>query len=339
MTDQNEKRTEFEPIGEGSISPDIYDGAATDDGGYDCSKDSVNASRRGYLGENNDDLSDDECRSCRAPIPTSRTQCDFCLVNQIDRGDTVEKPDSERTFAGIIHAVITAESKPDAITKATAAFNGLTADPSMTDAPSIDEYELIANSTGETARQLAREWGQLPDAAPLESLDGQRLLDTVRQNANWDDAISEGTAKGEERDEQELEPVLFNADGEPITEHDELTDLLEHGSLDQMTTARRRYRTSDTDEQPRWIVPAFALQDNDPDKDQPETGRYDRPTRRWLSCIECDSETKHVFSGSQELPDPEWGGDPIWECTRCEAPRFGPDPATVDDRSDEANGS
>jgi hypothetical protein len=329
MRDRDRERAEFEPVGEDSTIPDADDITATDDGSYDHGEDAVATSTAGYPDERDEDPSVHKCRSCHAPIPTGRMTCDFCLINQIDLSDAAEPPDGERTLMGIIHAVVTAEDKPNAITTATAAFNTLTADPATTDVPGIDEYELLANGTGETARQLAREWGQLPDAVILESLDGQRLLDTVRQN----------TADGAERDERELEPVVFDAGGEPITGHDELTELLERGSLDRTTTAQRRYRTLDTDKQSTWIVPAFALQDDDIGEDQSETAQYDRPTRCLLSCSECESETEHVFSGSQELPDPAWSGDPIWECTHCGTPRFGPEPATVDGRSGEANGS
>lgn len=332
MRDQDREREEFKPVGEGSSIPDADNITATDNGSDDHGEDAVAASSAGYPDQRDDDPSVHKCRSCRAPIPTGRTRCDFCLVNQIDPGDTAEPADTEQALSGIIHAVVTAETKPNAITTAAAAFNTLTADQSPTSVPGIDEYELLANSRGETARLLARKWGQLPAAAPLTSLDGQRLLDTVRQNANWDDVTedaADGGADTEERNEQELDPVVFDADGEPITEHNKLTDLLGHSSSDQITAAQRRHRASETNERMMWIVPAFALQDADPDEDQSETGRYDRSTRRLLSCLECDSETKHVFSGSQELPDPEWGGDPMWECARCETPRFGPDPATV----------
>lgn len=332
-------QAEFEPVGEGAISPDSHDITVTDDGGYDRGEDAIRALSAGYPDERDEDLPAHECRSCGAPIPSERTRCDFCLVNQIDPGDATEPPDGERTLTGIIHAIVIAEDKPDAITKSTAAFSTLTADQSTTDVRGVDEYELIANSTGETARQLAREWGQLPDAAPLESLEGQRLLDTVRQNAGWDNVISENTADGENRGEQELDTVVFDTGGEPITGHDELTDLLKHGSPGQMTASQRRHRTSDTDEQLTWIVPAFALQDGDPEVDQPETGPHDRPARRSLSCPQCNEETIHSFGSHQDVPDPEWGGDPIWECARCETPRFGPEPATVDEQADEIDDS
>lgn len=343
MKDRDRERKEFEPVGEGSTIPDGYDVIATNDGGYDRSDDSITTSNAGYPDERDENSPAHECHSCCALIPSDRTRCNFCLVNQIDPDDAAEPLAGERTLTGIIHAIIIAETKMDAITKATAAFSTLTVDPSTTDGLGIDEYELLANSAGETVRQLAREWGQLPDAAALESLEGQRLLDTVRQNAIWNSASGEEPiderTDSEERGEQELDPVVFNGDGEPITEHSELAELFEHGSLDRMSASQSRHRMSDTSEQLTWIVPALALQDVDPEEDQPETGRYDRPTRRLLSCLECDSETEHVFSGSQELPDPAWSGDPIWECTRCETPRFGPDPATVGDRSGEANGS
>lgn len=290
-------RDEFEPIGEGSITPDAHD-TAIDDGDYERVEDSIDEPAAGYPDERDDDPPNDECRSCGAPIPAERTTCDFCLVNQTDRGNAAGPPDCERTLTDIIHAVVNAETKTNVIAKANAAFSNLTADPFTTDVRGIDEYEPLANITGETVRQLAREWGQLPDAAALDTLEGQRLLDTIRQNAGWEYAAGEdmdgsGTG-GEDAGTPVFDPVLVDADGELITDRDALAELLGYYSLDRTTASWTSQPPSGTGEQPTWIVPAFAPRYVDSDEDQPETGRHDGPKRHSLSCRQCSEETTRV---------------------------------------------
>ncbi len=160
--------------------------------------------------------------------------------------------------------------------------------------------------------RFTREWGQLPAAAAVETTEGQRQLDIIRQNAGHDYTIAaEESTDNTEENRPTLEPVLFDAKGESIT------DIEEVGQLIAGDTLERTSPTWDTAEYPRrdeptrtWIVPAIALEHVSP-SDRSEHSPREGRTRCNLECRSCDEMTRHTFGGFDKVPVPEIPDTPI----------------------------
>ncbi|ELY91397.1 hypothetical protein [Natrialba taiwanensis] len=332
MNYNDDDRWEFAPKDEGSIAPDATDSRAVDDGSYERVDDSLENGHVGYpdapgsASYENGSTAENQCE-CGTEIAHDRTKCDFCLTTSLDYGDIAVEPDTERKLTGLIHVLIDAKTEHNAISKAKAVFKGVTGDPFTTSIDGIDECEVIADLEGELVTRFTREWGQLPGAAAVETTEGQRQLDIIRQNAGHDYTVARGdSTDNTEENRPTLDPVLFDAEGEPITDIEEVGQLIAGGTL------KRTSSNWDTDEYPRrdeptrtWIVPAIALEHVSPPDRSDETPREGR-TRRNLECRSCSETTRHTFGGFDEVPVPEIPDSPIWECTRCQSPRHGPDP-------------
>ncbi|WP_306061217.1 hypothetical protein [Natronococcus wangiae] len=330
----DDDRWEFAPEGEGRIGPDATDARAVDDGSYECVDDSIENDHLEYpdtpgpKSHGDGSAAENRCE-CGTEIAHDRTKCDFCLTNSLDYGDLAIEPDTERKLTGMIHVLVDAKTEHTAICKAKAVFKGLTGDSFTTSIDGIDECEVVADLEGELVMRFTRKWGQLPAAAAVETTEGQRQLDIIRQNAGHDYTIAaEESTDNTEENRPTLEPVLFDAEGEPITDIGEVGQLIAGGTLERTSS------NWDTDEYPRrdeptrtWIVPAIALEHvSPPDRSEslPREGR----TRRNLGCRSCGESTRHKFGGVDEVPVPEIPDTPIWECTRCQSPRHGPDPGS-----------
>jgi hypothetical protein len=351
MSYYDDDRWEFDPEGEGRLGPDATDASATDDGSHEHAHDD-NSLDNDHVGYPDSDPNRDtpstpsrEDRSvttsehlcgCGRTIARSRTKCDFCLTNSLDYSDSHAKPDTKykRKFTGMIHALVDAKTEDNAICKAKAVFAGLTSDPFTTSIDSIDEYEPIADLEGELVARFTRKWGQLPAAAAVETTEGQRQLDIIRQNAGHDylAAATDSSDGGDDTsgNRPTLDPVLFDAAGEPITDIEDVGQLIAGGSLD------RTRPPWETDEYPRrdeptriWIVPALAIEHAPrPDSNAPDELPREGRTRRNLACRSCSETTRHEFSGVQDVPVPALSDIPIWKCSRCQSPRHGPDPSS-----------
>ncbi|WP_049904794.1 hypothetical protein [Natrialba asiatica] len=325
-------RWEFAPEDEGSIAPDVTDSRAVDDGSYERINNSLKINHVEYpdapesASYEDGSTAENQCE-CGTDIAHNRTKCDFCLTNSLDYGDLTVQPDTKRELTGLIHVLVDAKTDHNAISKAKVIFRGLTSNPFTTSIDGIDECEVIADLKGELVTRFSREWGQLPGAADLDTTEGQRQLDLIRQNAGHDYTIAaEESTANTEGNRPTLEPVLFDAEGEPITDIEEVGQLIAGGTLERTSS------NWDTDEYPRreeptrtWIVPAIALEHVSP-PDRSENPPREGRTRRNLECQSCGEATHHTFGGFDEVPVPEIPGSPIWECTQCQLPRHGPSP-------------
>lgn len=329
----DDDRWEFAPEDEGSIAPGATDSRAVDDGSYERLDDSLENDHIEYPdapgpASHEDGATAENRCECGTEIAHHRTKCDFCLTNSLDYGDLAVEPDTQRELTGLVHVLVDAKTEQNAISKAKAVYKGLTGDPFTAAIDGIDECEAIADLEGELVTRFTREWGQLPAATAIDTIEGQRQLDIIRQHAGHDYTIvAEESADGENTNNRPtLEPVLFDAEGEPITDIEEVGQLIAGGTLERTSPSW------DTDDYPRrdeptrtWIVPAIALEHVSPRDRSDRTLREGR-TRRNLECRSCGETTRHTFGGFDEVPVPEIPDTPIWECTRCQSPRHGPDP-------------
>ncbi|MFC6764592.1 hypothetical protein ACFQE6_05965, partial [Natrinema soli] len=195
MNYDDDDRWEFAPEDEGSIATDATDSRAVDDGSYERVDDSLENDHIAYPdapepASYEDDFTAENRCECGTEIAHNRTKCDFCLTNSLDYGDLAVEPDTERELTGLIHILVDAKTEHTAISKAKAVFKGLTGNPFTTSIDGIDECEVIADLEGELVTRFTREWGQLPGAAAVETTEGQRQLDIIRQNAGHDYTIA-----------------------------------------------------------------------------------------------------------------------------------------------------
>ncbi|WP_114578805.1 hypothetical protein [Saliphagus sp. LR7] len=321
MSYYDDDRWEFNPEGEGRIEPDPTHSSAVDDGSYERGEDDQIGypDTPGPDSRGSDEPTEDRCK-CGTPLDPGRTKCDFCLTNDLDYDDTPGESDTSREVRGLIHVLVDASNEANAVCIAQTVFEDIADHSSAPSTTSIDECELVAHLDDDLADRFAREWGQLPAAAQVKSTAGQRQLDTIRQNAGHDYLLAKDGNTEDNR--PTLDPVLFDADGEPITDIEEVGELIAGGSLER---TRLEWDTTDAsdDSGQTWIVPAIALEHvvrSDP-ADPSREGR----TRRTLACRECGESTRHTFDGVQAVPHPEFDDTPIWKCTRCQSHRHGSD--------------
>ncbi|MFC4989148.1 hypothetical protein [Saliphagus infecundisoli] len=322
MSYYDDDRWEFNPEGEGRIEPDPTNSTAVDDGSYERAEDSLEDDRLSYPDtpgpESNDDKPSEHRCACGAPLDPGRTKCDFCLTREVEY-ENREEPDSDREVRGMIHVLVDASSEANAVCIAQTVFEDIAED-SLIDG--IDECELVAHLDEDLADRFAHKWGQLPAASPVDSSAGQRQLDTIRQNAGHDYIRAEDG--NTEDNGPTLDPVLFDADGEPITDIEEVGELIAGGSLER---SRLAWDMVDASGEPgqTWIVPAIALEHVS--WSEPTEPSWEGRTRRMLACRECGEPARHTFAGWNAVPHPELNATPIWECTQCQSPQHGPDPS------------
>ena len=337
MSYYDDDRWEFDPKDEGRIEPDPTNSSAVDDGSYERGEDSLEDDHMNYPdtpgpdSRGSDEPTEHRCE-CGSPLDPDRTKFDFCLSNDLEYDDPPGESDTNREIMGVIHALVDATSETNAVCTALTVFEGLVDDPSTPSVDGIDECELVATLEDDLVDRFAREWGQLPGAAPVDSTAGQRQLDTIRQNVGHDYLVAKDNSSDTATDNRPtLDPVLFDADGEPITDIEAVGQLIAGGTLER---TRPEWDTSDSSDEPTrtWIVPAIALEHEsvpDPTHDQSR----DSPTRCLLECCECTEGTRHRFDGFNAVPNPAWEDDPVWKCTRCGTARHGPVPSALTAKS------
>ncbi|WP_254810772.1 hypothetical protein [Natronosalvus amylolyticus] len=234
--------------------------------------------------------SESRCRSCDASIPSDRTKCQFCLSKHIEPVDE-DAPRSAEVLLGIGFIITSARTYYEAVAKGAAACRKL-----VTDEGPIDGYQLVYD-IDDPAPQLVKPWPSLHSAATLDSEPGQQLLERLA-NVSDEDSIRWSTAHGKP-------PMLYDEWGQAV---DDLKDVLE---LEEKAR--------------HWLVPALALheqlQSQDTTQEEPCI-----PTKKRLFCQQCDQETIHRFDSRDSVPNPSRPRTSIWNCSRCETPRYGPDP-------------
>ncbi|ELY62597.1 hypothetical protein C492_07650 [Natronococcus jeotgali DSM 18795] len=324
MSYYDDDRWEFDPEGEGRIEPDPTNSTAIDTGGYERGDDTLVDDHMGYPdtpgpGPHDEKSTEHRC-ACGAPLDPGRTKCDFCLTKEVEYEKAADT-DTDREATGVIHVLIDASSEANAVCIAKTVFEDIAEDSSTPLIDDIDECELVAGLDDDLVDRFARKWGQLPAAAPIDSIPGQRQLDTIRQNAGHDYLRAKDGHT--ENNRPTLDPVLFDADGEPITDIEEVGQLIAGGTLDR---TRLEWDTIDASDgpAPTWIVPAIALEQVS--RSEPSNPSREGRTRRTLACLDCGEATRHRFAGWNEVPHPEFNDTPIWECTRCQIPQHGPNP-------------
>ncbi len=240
--------------------------------------------------ETEDHESESDCRSCGASIPSDQTKCQFCLSKHIEPIDE-DASRSAEVLLSVVFIVTDARSYYEAVAKGTAACRQL-----VTDEGPIDGYQLVYD-IDDPAPQLVKPWTSLPSAATLDSEPGQQLLKRLA-NVSGEDSIRWSTAHGKP-------PMLYNEWGQSINDLEDVLGFEEKAH--------------------RWLVPALALheqlQSQDATQEEPCP-----PTKKRLFCHRCDKERVHRFDSRESVSDPSKLRTPIWNCSRCETPRYGPDP-------------
>jgi len=293
MSDHDDDFEELRPLGEASRIPDQQLVHLLDAEPRQRRNASV---KHGYPEHSTTD--ETTCRSCGSPIPASQTKCRFCLINHLD-GTAADTTDTtqESTLVGIVFALVEASTFYGAVAKGAAAGNLLVAD--ETD-ETIDDYRLIYDLETEPAPQLADRWPALPDASRVTSAVGEQLLTAIRRRTDWQDASAPAS-------NHEGRPCLYDERGAAILSESRLDTVLEGA------------------DNPTWMVPAIALRESN--KKWASDGQSTIvPTKGTLECHHCSSETEHWFRTQESCPDESWSGQPIWECQKCSAYRYGPDP-------------
>lgn len=227
------------------------------------------------------------CRSCGVSIPSNRSQCLFCLTGRIEQSDEMTAASAENLLS-VVFITVTARTHNEAIAKGTAGYRKLVSN----DGP-IDGYHLV-DDIDEPAPQLVERWISLPSAASLDSEAGEQLLEQLKDIADkdirrWSTAI------------REL-PILYDEWGDAVDDSKELSEL---------------------EESHRWFVPALALHETS-GSNQPTKADPNIPSKTQLVCRHCNEETIHGFEGRDTVPEAVVPATPIWECNRCDTPRYGP---------------
>jgi hypothetical protein len=238
-----------------------------------------------------------ECESCGASIPADQSKCRFCLTNHLEAADEQGTSNAERTLLHVIQLLVEASTFYSAVAKGSAAATLLA---KADGDPVVDDCKLIYDLDEEPAPQLADQWPSLPSATRVTSECGEQLLAAASERTPWTETIS-SCHDGEHA------TFLYDETGSRIRTKESLTS-----------------RREDADDD-RWLVPAIALQQSDPETSN-EYSRHERANRTHLECRECGRETDHRFREFEAVPDNDWTGQPLWGCQRCGTPRYGPEP-------------
>lgn len=116
----------------------------------------------------------------------------------------------------IVYALVEGATERDALSKAKAAFDELV----ESDANIIDYYATF-DEAGLEAAGIDR-WGDLPTAAPIDSPDGEILVDRAWRDSNETDKITFHLDESSE----ENGVVLFDETGTHITDREKLDSFL-----------------------------------------------------------------------------------------------------------------
>ncbi len=164
----------------------------------------------------------------------------------------------------------------------------------------IDDCQPIYDLDEEPAPQLADKWPSLPAAVRITSERGAQVLETARERTAWREAR-------QSRHDGEHATFLYDESGSGVRREKHLVNLREDAADDV------------------WLVPAIALQQS-VEETPTDSHQRQNPNRKQLECRECSRDTAHRFLDFEDVPDDEWGGQPMWECQVCGMPRYGPKP-------------
>ncbi|SFT09134.1 biosurfactant protein 1 [Halostagnicola kamekurae] len=290
MTDHYTDYEALRPLGEATYVPDERLSSRRDEGTRCQRVDGVDTD--GY--PDTTAATTSEC-SCGTSIPPGQSKCRFCLTNHLEAtSDDQNTVDVESDLLHMIFALVEASTFYGAVAKGSAAATLLA---NANSDPAIDECQMIYDLETAPATQLADQWSSLPSAIQVTSESGTQLLSTARERTVW----------GASHHGDEHATYFYDESGSPIWTDDDLVTILEDANDDV------------------WLVPAMALRRSDSESSTSDN-RCERPNRTHLECRACSCETQHRFLKFEEVLDDEWDGQSFWECQRCKAPRYGPEP-------------
>ena len=238
------------------------------------------------------DRDTDTCQTCEWAIPRTESQCRFCLEQDVSVPDSTSAP-REQSLHGIICLLVPSQSSRGALAKGTAAARLL----QKSHSSRIDECTLIAALEQSLGEPLRTRWGHLPDVVPATGSREDGFVAKARSVSLWSASPSaEGSFSR-----------WYDAAGTQITED-----------------SRREQLLSDSE---TWVVPAIAVRRASADSSPPQSSSAST-TRQLLRCQSCGEQTPHRFDLRDDGPPTVWAGEPIWRCSVCRTPQYGPDPDT-----------
>lgn len=233
------------------------------------------------------DTSPAHCAVCGVAIPPTRARCvDHRESSPRASGAT----DYEWSISKTAIAIIPASNRYHALAIGSSAFR-------LRDGghKSRSSYELFYD-IDDPARILTAGWGSLPDAVPLASEDGQRLLEIAVDKTDWESTLSVEQSLGVTNSPlSDSDPYIFTENGDGLVDRDRLADFDEnpHGESDDY-----------------WVVPAVLY-----DRKRNTTGK---PVRN-RTCSHCGEATQHVFDGYDGgHPSTHVDGVALWTCLTCD---------------------
>lgn len=202
---------------------------------------------------------ENDCSECDRPITASDDLCADC-ERKLEEANA--HPDAyapvfdeiavgyEPTVDDIAFAVVPACSRYEAIIKATHAFHDRETIPDLPTGFDGRTFLLIHEAPESDIRPFTVGWGALPDAVPVASEDGLRLLNKARRRTDWlDDSL----------DDRPAAPwfYLYDEAGAPVTTASDFVDLLDgyHVPDSPEEYTPPEYGSAKPE---LWIVPGFA---------------------------------------------------------------------------------
>jgi rubrerythrin len=286
MTDHYADYEALRPVGEATWTPDRELDARFD--AQDREESLVGYPAEAHQRETN-------CPSCGTSIPWGQPKCRFCLAHHLDSSNEQRHSDTELSLLHVVHLFVESSTYYGAVAKGAAAARLLATNGSD---PVVDECQLIYDFDEEPAAQVTDAWPALPAALRTTSECGEEVLAVARERTTWGSTAHSAT---------EHTTYLYDESGSTIQDEAHLSTHLEGAGNDG------------------WLVPAIALQ-HSPVETRSGSQEHSIPTKTSLQCWECGRETTHRFSAIEERSDNGRSGQPIWDCTLCRTPCFGPEP-------------
>lgn len=243
------------------------------------------------------------CEICGCSIPPSRARCS-------DHRQTASEARASSAFdwslSHVAIAVVPASNIFLAAAMGSSAF-------ALRDGGggSKESFDLIYDIEKELSKTLTSGWGgTLPDAVPLDSEEGQRLIKCAKEKTNWGGVLGVEKALGvDESPLSDSNTYIFNQGGAEIVEEEQLETIFDE---------------SETGEE-FWVVPGVLYE-----QERDTSGEAVRNH----TCPSCGKATKHVFEGYDGgHPSLHSDGVAVWTCLECETSHAGSVP--VNDVSDE----
>lgn len=249
------------------------------------------------------EYSPSNCEVCGCSIPPNRARCsDHRQAGSDARAESA----FDWSLSHVAIAVVPASNVFHAAAMGSSAF-------SLRDGSegSKDSFDLIYDFDEEPSKTLTSGWGEtLPDAVPLDSEEGQQLLECAQEKTNWGGVLDVEKALGvDESPLSDSKTYIFSRGGAEVVEKEQLETILDESEGGEEF----------------WVIPAALY-----NRKRDTSGK----TVRNHTCPSCGEATKHVFEGYDGgHPSLHSDGVAVWTCLECETSHAGSAP--VDDVPDE----